>query len=104
MPLRQAVARAVRVGTQGATRRVECSVEEQPLDPLVVVEILHVPQVRHRRPDVRVQVGSALPGDLQVVCRRQRRAADELGDTAAPGHVELKAVDRPGLDQLRGVS
>lgn len=30
MPQRQAVTRAIRVGTQGATRGVERSVEEQP--------------------------------------------------------------------------
>src|SRR6185437_2830720 len=52
-----------------------------------VVEVLHVPQVRHRRPDVRVQVGGAVPGDLQVVCCRQCRAADELGDAAAPASI-----------------
>ena len=103
MPMRQAVAWAAWVGTQGAADGVERSVEEHPLDPLMVVEVLNVPQVRHRRPDMRVQVESAVPGDLQVVCCRQRRAADELGNAAAPGHVELQAVDGGGLYQPRGV-
>ena len=79
------MARAVQARTHSAARRVQHSVEEQPLDPLMVVEVLHVPQVRHRHPDVRMQVGRAVPGDLQVACRRQGRAADELGDAAAPG-------------------
>ncbi len=95
--------RAGQVGAHRTVRRVERSVEEQPLDPLVVVEVLGVAQVWHRRPDVSVQVGCAVSGDLQVVRCRQGRAAHELGDPAAPGHVELKAVDGTGLDQPRGV-
>ena len=39
------MARAGQVGAYRAVRRVECSVEEQPLDPLVVMEVLDVPQV-----------------------------------------------------------
>src|ERR1700730_5071844 len=62
---RQAVARALQVGAHHAARRVECSVEEQPLDALVIVEVLDVPQVGYGRPDVGVQVGRAVPGDLQ---------------------------------------
>ena len=38
---------AVQARTHGAARRVQHCVEEQPLDPLVVVEVLHVAHVRH---------------------------------------------------------
>jgi pyruvate dehydrogenase (quinone) len=50
------------LGVQGA-------VEEHPLDPLVVVEVLDVPQVGHSDANPRVQVGGAVPGHLEVVRR-----------------------------------
>jgi hypothetical protein len=64
---------------------------QHQFDPLVVVEVLQVPQVRHRGGHVRVQVRRAVPRDLQVVSCGERGAAEELGDPAAPGHVELQA-------------
>ena len=84
----------VRIGSHRPARRVERSVEEHPLDALVIVEVLDVPQVGYCRPYVRVQIGRAVPGNLQVVRGRQGRAAQELADPAAPGHIELQAVHR----------
>src|SRR5690242_9442994 len=76
-PQRQPVARAARIGAHDAAVRVEGAVEQHPLDPLVVVEVLQVPQVRQGRAHVRVQVRRAVPGDLQVVGGGQARAAEE---------------------------
>ena len=73
------------------------------LDPLVIVEILDVPQVGHRDAHPRVQVGGAVPGDLEVVRGRQRRPAQELGDATAAGHVQLQAIHRVGGDEPRRV-
>ena len=74
-PQRQAQAWLVRVGGQDPARRVQGAVEEHPLDPLVVMEVLDVPQVRHRYAHPRMQVGRTVPGDLQVVRCRQPLAA-----------------------------
>jgi hypothetical protein len=81
------VSRPARVGAHRAAARDKGAVEQHLLDPLVIVEILHVPQVRHCGRDVRVQVRRAMPGDLQAVRCRQPGAAEELGDAAAPRHV-----------------
>src|SRR5438067_9515719 len=45
VPQGQPVARAAGIGAQGAAVGVEGAVEQHPLDPLVVVEVLQVPQV-----------------------------------------------------------
>jgi hypothetical protein len=47
----------VTVGCQHPAVGVEGAVEEHPLDPLVVVEVLDVPQVGHRDTNPRVQDG-----------------------------------------------
>ena len=53
------------VGAEGATRRVQGTVEEHRLDADVVVEVLQVAEVRGRGRDVGVQVRGAVTGDLQ---------------------------------------
>jgi hypothetical protein len=63
-PERQAEARRVRVRRHDPAGRVQGAVEEHPLDPLVVVKVLDVPQVRYRGAHPRVQVGRAVPGNL----------------------------------------
>jgi hypothetical protein len=78
VPERQAKAWLVRVGCQVPAIGVQGAFEEHPLDPLVVVEILDVPQVGHGDADACVQVGCAVPGDLEVVRCRQGRPAQEL--------------------------
>jgi hypothetical protein len=69
----------------------------------VVVEILDVPQVGHRDSDTRVQVGCAVPGNLEVVGSGQGRSAEEFGDAAAAGHVQLEAIHGAGVDEPRRV-
>ena len=91
------------IGHQHAALRVEGAVEEHALDPLVVMEVLQVAQVRHGHGDLRVQVRRAVPGHLDVVRGGQRGAAEELGDAAAAGHVELQAVHRARGQQPLGV-
>ena len=64
-------------------------------------EVLDVAQVRHRHGDGRVQGRRAVGRHVAVVRCRQRRAAQEAGVAAAPGGVELQAVD--GVEQRRDV-
>jgi hypothetical protein len=71
----QPVARAVRIGSHPPAGRVERAVEEHPLDPLMIMEAFDVPQVAHCRPHVRVQVGRAVPQDLQVMRDGEGRCA-----------------------------
>jgi hypothetical protein len=93
----------VRVGRQDPAVGVQGAVEQHALDPLVVVEVFDVPQVGHRHARPRVQVGGAVPGDLEVMPRRQGTGAQKLGDAAAPGHVQLQAVHRARVDEARRV-
>ena len=85
------------VGVQGA-------VEEHPFDPLMVVEVLDVAQAGHGHAGMCVQIRRAVRGNLQVVRGGQGGAAEELGEAAAPGRVELQAVHRARLDEPRRVS
>src|SRR2546430_15845792 len=64
-PERQAEAWLVRVARQAPAVRAQGAVEAHPLDPLVVVKVLDVPQVGHGDADACAQVGGAGPGDLQ---------------------------------------
>jgi len=92
------------IGGQDPAQRVEGSVEEQPLDALMVMKVLDMPQVLGSRADVRVQVRGAMGGNLQAVPGGQGGAAQEPGDPAAARRVELQAVDRAGVDQTGRVS
>ena len=69
VPERRAEAWLVRVGRQAPAVRVQGAVEEHPLDPLVVVKVLDVPQVGHGNADACVQVLALLrqtfPADVE---------------------------------------
>ncbi len=58
------------MGTEDAPGGVQGAVEEHQLYPDVIVEPLQVPHVRRRHSSVHVQVRRAVPGDLQVIRRR----------------------------------
>jgi len=69
----------------------------------MVVEVLDVPQVRHRRTEVGVEVGRAVSRHVQAGTGREGRRGEEAGDPPAPGYVELQAVDGPGADEARRI-
>src|ERR1039457_1613652 len=56
-----------RIRGEHAAVGVEGSVEQQPIDALVVMEVSDVPQVRRRGADMRVQGRRAVRGDLHAV-------------------------------------
>ena len=55
------------VGHQLASDRVDHPIEEEVLDARVVVEVLEVPEVRHRARRMEVQGRGAVAGDRQTV-------------------------------------
>ena len=81
--------RAARVGTEHPAGRVHGTVEEHPLDPLMIMEVLDVPQVRHRHTDMSVQVRRTVRRDVQAGAGGGGRRGEEAGDPAASGDVEL---------------
>src|SRR6266498_607956 len=89
----------VLVGSQHSAARIERAFEEHPLDPLMVVEVLHVTEIRDRGRYLRVQVRRAVRRHLSAVRSCQRGSAQEFGDPAAPGQVQLQAVNRAGVDE-----
>ena len=59
----------------------------------MIVEPFQVAQVRHGSEHSGMLVWGAVPGDLQAVLVGEGGDAEELGDAAAAGHVDLDAVD-----------
>ncbi len=86
------------VRTERPAGGVQCTVKEHALDPLVIVEVLDMAQVRHRRADVRVQVRRAMGRHIQAGACRQRRRGQEAGDEGsgvAVTVVQMPAVNTP---------
>ena len=82
------------VRADGSAGWIQGAVEEERLDPGVIVEPFQVPQVRRGGGYVGVQVRAALPGvraalpgDLQAVGGGDGGDPEPFGDAAAPGHV-----------------
>ena len=72
----------------------ERALEEHRLDAMMVVEVLDMAQIGHGGGDGGMEVGSAVPRDLQVMGLRHGGRAQPDGVAAAPGDVGLQAVDR----------
>ena len=84
-------------GRGSAHRRLgQGAVEEQVFDAGVVVEVLEVAQVGDADGDVGVEVGGAVPGDLESVGGGQVGDRGPGGVAAASGDVGLEAVDGAG--------
>jgi len=79
---------AVGVGPHRAAGRIESPVEEQSFYSLVIVEVLHVPQVRDRGPHMRVQAPASMS--------RAESASDQLYSPAATsGRTCARTTARP---------
>jgi len=83
-----AVTGLVLVGPHRAAGRIESPVEEQSFYSLVIVEVLHVPQVRDRGPHMRVQAPASMS--------RAESASDQLYSPAATsGRTCARTTARP---------
>ena len=67
---------------------------------MVIVEVLQMAQVGHCSFYVGVKVGSAVTRHLEIVGRGPRRCPQPDGVAAAPGDIDLQAVDRSGAHHL----
>ncbi len=81
-----------------ATAGLERPVEQDPLDPLVVVEVLDVDHALHRAAGVRGDRRGAVRGERQVARLAQAIDPQEVRDPAAARHVSLEDVNGAGLE------
>ena len=95
---------AVEVGPQRAVARLEHAVEEHPLDPLVIVEVLEMHELRQRSRGV--QHGSTGPQCSDSGRSRARQSASTRSSSVMPAQRVTSAcwhVDRVGLEHPREV-
>ena len=81
------------IGPQLGFLRLDHAVEEQRLDPHVVVEVLEVPEVRDRAKSVRGELRCAVPRDVEPVPGRKACNLQQPGDPPAARYIRLEAVD-----------
>lgn len=93
---RQSVPGCLWVGLDRPTRRIERPVEEQRLDPNMVVKPLEVPKIRRGSAHVDMQMRGAMRRDLQMMRGGDGGHPAPFGDSAASGDVGLQAIHRTG--------
>ena len=98
-PQFQAESRLAGIWGHRACYRHQRAIEQHLLDPLMVVEILDVPEVGNAGGGAGMEVRSAMTGDLQALRRCQLRRRDETREPAAAGRVDLQAVHGAGVEQ-----
>src|SRR5437899_1258784 len=81
------------IGGELTAGRLGRAVEEHPLDPNVVVEVLEVPEAGGSAERVHGERGCTVAREVDLARVAQRSHAKHAGDPAAPGHVGLEAVD-----------
>src|SRR5438270_9606964 len=92
------------VGTNIAAVGLEDAVEELSVGADVIVEPFDVPRVRDRAHDMSGDLGRAMRRDFEIVRVCSCGELEEAGDAAAARDVELKAVDRAGLNEVEAVA
>src|SRR5205823_7937718 len=97
------VAGAGAIRLERAALRLEHAVEEQRLEPDVVVEVLEVPEPRHRAAGGDAGARRAVRREVEPECGGNGPRTQEAGDTAAAGHVALQAVDAAVRDEVAEV-
>src|SRR5262245_26276994 len=94
----EAESRARAIRAQHAAVRRDDAVEQQLLDPRVVVEVLDVAEPRHGAPGVRVYARRGVRGQRQPERVAERARLEESGDATASGRIGLQHVYGAGLE------
>jgi hypothetical protein len=90
---------AAGVGPHRASGRIESPVEEQSFNSLVIVEVLDVPQVRDRAPNLHAHVGAAVSNLRHVEYFHDHQRIERLffdGTLDPSGGSMRPDQDRPG--------
>src|SRR2546423_14074682 len=74
---------SLEVGEQGAFPRVCGAIEQQLLDPRVVVEVLEMDELLERKPRMQVDRRTAVQRDRDARRPAQRPDAQQFGDPGA---------------------
>ena len=90
------VAGLLEIGADLPTLHRKHPIEEQRIDPSVIVEQLNVPQIGHGSGDRDMKVGCAVGGYLDIPRGGEGRRLKPRGVPAAAGDVDLEAVHRVG--------
>lgn len=97
----QAVTRCAAVGTQHAARlRRQNAVEGQLFDADMVMEILQVSHVPHRRAGVRTDLRSAMQRQVHAAGVAQCADLEDPGDPEGAGDIGLQTVHRVRVEHL----
>jgi hypothetical protein len=82
------VTRDIEMRQKAPAPRIECTVEQQRFDAVMVMELLDVPHMGQTEPDVRVQI-RAQCADTSKPCAPATACSKPSGVAAAASHVDL---------------